>query len=90
MKKGDLVMCIENRYDCNIKNSIYKILKISKYYNEIVISREPDMETINNSCVYLLNAKDEQDHKDHFVFSDHFISIKEARKLKLKKLNEIG
>jgi ABC-type dipeptide/oligopeptide/nickel transport system ATPase component len=78
MKVGNKLICIRNKETNNIKGSIYKILEIEA--DAISVSDEPNSDHFNWFCPY---------YKDCcWVFSYYFITIKEQRKQKLKKINE--
>jgi hypothetical protein len=86
MKVGDLIMCIKDRDDYNLKNSVYRIVKINEKVNEISMTVEGS--TVGDYCTYRLNRKNEIDNDDHFCFEDHYDLIRFERKEKLKKINK--
>lgn len=79
MKIGDKVLCIKNRfsvvYNKNIfeKNNYYTITKIYSYSVDI------DEYTFSTT---------ETNGSKFWIYSEYFITDKERRKQKLKKLNE--
>lgn len=80
MKVGDKYICIQSRDDLNLEGNIYTILNIDA---DIAISVEKSIYHISAHYSYL-----EIDSINYYIFDDHFISVKEQRKLKLEKLNE--
>lgn len=87
MKVGDKVYCIKSRDNLNLENRIYTILKIDHNINEIIISIEKNKYYICSH--YMYHAITDFDYSEHYVFDEFFITLKEQRKLKLEKLNEI-
>jgi hypothetical protein len=85
MKVGDKLYCIKNRFLYNDRCNLlvnkagheYVILEIS--HNTITL----DSEEHSNQYFYSL-----EDDDLHYYYEDYFITIIEARKLKLKKINE--
>ena len=81
MKVGDNIICKKTRGYFNLKNNTYKILNIKNDVNLIAVSVEKNN---YHFCCYYSSIFNEK----CFVFDEYFISLKEYRKLKLKKINE--
>lgn len=83
---GDKILCIESREELNLKNNIYTILSISSDIHDI-----HDIEVSIEKSIYYVSAHySNMNSLDNYVFDDYFITLKDIRKLKLKKLNERG
>jgi hypothetical protein len=82
MKKGDSLYCkkslIHKGNSIFVKNKIYKIKILKVYYIEI-----EDENGFGVGFNMSLNK-----NLNEYKFHDHFIDIKESRKLKIEKLNE--
>jgi hypothetical protein len=83
MKKGDILICIKERYDSDFKiNHTYKIDIVNMEYCAVI-------DRPNHSIGFAYKQIDDDVHNNtHFIFEDYFISLKDHRKLKLKKINE--
>jgi len=83
MKVGDKVLCIKTA-GLNEKNSYYTIREVN--FNRIIVTTDDDPnKNFNSERHYFLHTKIQEYKK----FSDHFITLKELRKEKIKKLNSI-
>ena len=84
MKIGDKLVCIKNRYNLgriivNEKNKIYNIVKIKDY--RIYLNSD---DGVVNLYYYTVIG----DSLEYYI-REYFILLKEHRKQKLEKLNEI-
>lgn len=86
MKKGDKIYCIKTRpginYNLNTINNYYEIIKI---YNNI-ISVSCDKNKYHISCQYSLA----NDLDYMYLFNDYFLTIRDIRKEKIKKINNFN
>ena len=88
LQVGDKIVCIKGRIShgnlYTIKGNIYNILYISS--SAITVNCEKP--GIIDAADYRIYTRYEIENED-YLFKDHFISLKESRKLKLKKLSMI-
>lgn len=86
-KVGDKVVCIKDRNSYGnvyvITNNIYTILEILN--STILVNCEKGYNI--DAATYRRFANKDDYHVYFHMFADHFISLKESRKLKLKKLS---
>lgn len=86
MKVGEIYYCIKDRFNTNgdIINKSgkkYEIFKIREKYNRVLIGTERGLNNLYFYCI-------KNDNKS-WVFSEHFVSLQEYRKLKIEKLNNL-
>lgn len=85
MKVGDKLYCINDRKyigsPINISGKIYEILAINSYKNTTTITMSNEIG--DQSFYYSL-----KNNTEHYYIYNYFMTIKEMRKLKLKKINE--
>lgn len=79
MKENDEVYCIKSN-EATTKGNIYKILNI-RDDNSITISINYNVDFTSRN--YFISEQIDKWNK----FSDHFITIKESRKLKIQRIN---
>ena len=84
MKKDDVVYCIKNRDNLNIKGKNYKIIEIDYNINTIRISIEKSDKFIVSH--FKIHKYDDSDDDVFFMFNTYFDTIKNIRKNKLIKL----
>lgn len=83
LKIGDNLLCIKDHLLVK-KGKRYKLLNISKNFNDIIITSSIDSGIFENAKqTYWSLYKD----GNHYLFSEFFISEREERLKKLKKLN---
>jgi len=83
MKVGDRYCCIRDRICLgDIINKSGKNYKIIKSVGNIVYL---NTESTEDNFLYYYNINV---HKYHYILSNHFIELKENRRLKLKKIYE--
>lgn len=92
MKVGDKYICIKERYTfdkqiVNIPGNEYKILEIIKDINSLNIGVSCEY-NIYHIVQWYRVCVDEEDKDNYWTFDEHFISLKEERKLKIEKINE--
>jgi len=87
-KIGDKLRCTKDRGIMNLAGKEYEIKKLNIKDNVISVYIEDYSNKIFNYCDYRIFKINEDDHAKTWLLSDHFMSLKEERKLKLKKLNE--
>lgn len=93
IKEGDKVLCINDTTNGNkivhIKGKIYRVndvrLRIPGEIGFIWIDSEENT-TVNGYFGYPID--EENNNNNYELFYDHFLTLKEQRKLKLKKLYE--
>jgi uncharacterized protein (UPF0179 family) len=89
MKVGEIYYCIKDRIsNNNIINKAgkkYEILQIREKYNRVKIKSEKnDTYHYHYNYFYCIT----NDNKS-WIFSEHFVSLQEYRKLKIEKLNNL-
>ena len=89
MKIVDKIYCIKDRPllfadNLNTKGKIYSVLGFKD--NEITVSCDKN---IYHICAHFKYNKKTKYYDDCYHFEDYFYSIKEYRKLKLKKLKNV-
>lgn len=86
MKIGDTYYCIKDRVSnghiINKSGKKYEILNIREKYNRVTIENERNKPYYN----YFYCLKDD---KKNWLFSEHFVSLQEYRKMKIEKLNKL-
>lgn len=82
MKKGDIIICIKERPDADFK--IYR-----SYVFDFAHEQYYAVYINNSSVAFALKSDDEKFNNEHYIFEDHFISLKEQRKLKLDKIEKL-
>jgi hypothetical protein len=89
LQVGEKIVCIKGRISHGnlyaIKGKIYNILDIKP--SAVLVNCEEN--GIIEAADYRRYTRYEIEHED-YLFAEHFISLKESRKLKLKKLSVIN
>lgn len=85
---GEKLRCVKNRGNMHLVGNNYEVVKLSVKTNTISLSIEKYSNNIFDYCDYRLFKKSEEDHIKSWLLSDHFMSLKEERSLKLKKIYE--
>lgn len=84
MKKGDVVICIKSR--SGVTSTL--LTKGKKYYikdiDDYNVSTSCDESIYHISCHFIFKG----DTRNSYIFSEYFMTIKEDRLNKLKKINE--
>ena len=81
MKEGDVIFCIKTR-----KSSIGTYNKKGKRYE--ILGFDDDIIVSDDTKITGTHYNSSDDTKTYFTFNEHFMNIKQYRKLKLKKINE--
>ena len=87
MKIGDKVHCIKNRYSIDLS----RIHTIGKKYTVIDINISVNIIIVQSNDDYYSHTvfHFEGNSKNNCIFKDYFITDKEMRNLKIKKLKDV-
>jgi len=78
MKVGDVAFCVKSRTKNNTKGKLYKIMDVT---SDIIVSDD----TKNKTGTHYDSSDDSE---TYFTFNEHFLNVREYRKLKLEKIND--
>jgi ATP adenylyltransferase/5',5'''-P-1,P-4-tetraphosphate phosphorylase II len=82
IKKGDIFICIKERPDAEFKlGKTYTLDFNHSGYCGMIINK-------STSVGFALKRENEFFNSTHFILEDHFILLKESRKLKIDEINK--